>query len=98
MSLSRVVPPRHATAYQSRSGKTIYTHILSTEYAARVHDPHTYDIVSRDIVQRWTFPLVVDANIMPGSNYRLGRSCVYKVHPRPAAFSRALANSRHFAR
>ncbi|KAL1503158.1 hypothetical protein AB1Y20_011217 [Prymnesium parvum] len=59
-------------------GKTIYTHILSSEYAARVHDPHTYDMISRDIIQRWTFPIVPDANLLPGCNYHLGRSGVYK--------------------
>ena len=35
------------------------------EYAARVHDPHTYDVVSRDIIARWSFPLVPDANLFP---------------------------------
>ena len=37
-------------------GKTIYTHVLTSEYAARVHDAHTYDAVSRDIIQRWALP------------------------------------------
>ena len=32
-------------------GKTMYTHVLSSEYAARVHDPYTYGGVTRDIVQ-----------------------------------------------
>jgi len=59
-------------------GKTMYTHIIAGEYAARVHDPHTYDSVSRDILRRWTYPLVPDANLLPGSSYRCGRGCVYK--------------------
>ena len=59
-------------------GKTIYTHVLSTEYAARVHDPHTYDVVSRDLLQRWAFPLVPDANLLPGCSYRCTAHCVYQ--------------------
>jgi len=59
-------------------GKTIYTHVITNEYAARVHDAHTYDVISRDVLQRWTYPLVPDANLLPGSSYRCGRGCVYK--------------------
>lgn len=65
-------------------GKTIYTHILKgTEYAARVHDPHTYDVVSRDVIHRWAFPLVPDANLLPGTTYRYSGHCVYRVRPTP---------------
>ena len=59
-------------------GKTIYTHVLTDEYAARVHDAHTYDAVSRDIIQRWAFPLVPDANLLPDSSCSYGRGCIYK--------------------
>ena len=59
-------------------GKTIYTHVVSNEYAARVHDPHTYDAVSRDLITRWAFPLVPEANLLPGCSYSYGRGCVYK--------------------
>ena len=63
-------------------GKTMYTHVLSTdtasEYAARVHDPHTYDVVSRDIIQRWAYPLVPDANLLPDRSYRCYAHTVYK--------------------
>ena len=59
-------------------GKTIYTHVLAREYAARVHDPHTYDAVSRDIIQRWTYPLVPDSNLLPECTYRCNAHCVYK--------------------
>jgi hypothetical protein len=43
-----------------------------------VHDPHTYDVVSRDIMQRWTFPLVPDANLLPDCTYRCTAHCVYE--------------------
>lgn len=44
-------------------GKHIYTHILDNEYAARVVDPRTYHNICRDIVTRWVYPIVPDANI-----------------------------------
>ena len=58
-------------------GKTIYTHVVTSEYAARVHDPHTYDAVSRDVIQRWAYPFVPDANLTAGS-YRYCRGNVYQ--------------------
>jgi translation initiation factor eIF-2B subunit epsilon len=59
-------------------GKTMYTHVLSAEYAARVHDPHTYDVVSRDIIGRWAYPMVPDANLLPDCTYRCSGHMVYK--------------------
>lgn len=59
-------------------GKTIYTHVISTEYAMRVHDPHTYDVVSRDLIQRWAYPITVDANLLPGCTYRCNGHCIYE--------------------
>lgn len=43
-----------------------------------MHDPHTYDVVTRDLLQRWAFPLVPDANLLPGCNYRCTAHCVYE--------------------
>ncbi|KAI3638539.1 hypothetical protein MIR68_003037 [Amoeboaphelidium protococcarum] len=40
--------------------KTIYVHVVRDEYCARLRSTHTYDAVSRDIVERWTYPLTVD--------------------------------------
>ena len=34
------------------------------EYAARVRSSHLYDSVSRDIIARWTFPIVPDMNLL----------------------------------
>ena len=47
-----------------------YTHVLNSEYAVRVHDAYTYDAVSREIIGRWAYPFVPDANLLPGSTYR----------------------------
>ena len=69
-------------------GNRIHLHILQQgEYAARVHNLRGYDAVSRDVVQRWAYPLVPDTNVLrptprPGaratSAYRYGRGNVYR--------------------
>lgn len=42
---------------------------LQNEYAARVQDFRSYHSICRDIVTRWVYPLVPDAQLLPGSNY-----------------------------
>eukprot|EP00742_Colponemidia_sp_Colp-10_P005517 GILJ01005895.1.p1 GENE.GILJ01005895.1~~GILJ01005895.1.p1 ORF type:complete len:689 (-),score=134.44 GILJ01005895.1:248-2314(-) len=65
----------------------LYAHVIANEYAARVHDPRVYDRVSRDILQRWTFPLVPETNMLaqktssPGSgvtSFTYSRGNLYK--------------------
>ena len=46
---------------------------ITNGYAARVHTPHTYDIISSDIIRRWVYPLVPDNNFSLASNYSLVR-------------------------
>ncbi|THG95257.1 hypothetical protein EW145_g7991 [Phellinidium pouzarii] len=46
--------------------KNIYCHVITDGYAARVKDTRSYASVSKDILARWTFPLVPDDN-HPGS-------------------------------
>jgi translation initiation factor eIF-2B subunit epsilon len=50
-------------------GKHIYGYEIDTEYAARVHDPRTYHSISKDIVTRWTYPMVPDSQLIKGSEY-----------------------------
>ncbi|EOD10984.1 hypothetical protein EMIHUDRAFT_459808 [Emiliania huxleyi CCMP1516] len=59
-------------------GKTIYTHVITDAYATRVHDPRSFDGVSRDILRRWAYPHVPDSNGLPGAAYKCGRGGVYK--------------------
>ncbi|KAI5793221.1 nucleotide-diphospho-sugar transferase [Geopyxis carbonaria] len=59
-------------------GKTIHTHVVKDFYAARVRSLQTYDAVSRDIMARWTYPLVPDSNLGDGQNYTLFRGNIYK--------------------
>lgn len=43
-------------------GNKIYVHELERGYATQVLNLRTYDAVSRDIIERWTHPLVPDSN------------------------------------
>lgn len=41
-------------------GNTIQIHVVTDAYGRRVSNMHMYDVVSRDILNRWTFPYVPD--------------------------------------
>jgi translation initiation factor eIF-2B subunit epsilon len=49
--------------------KNIYCYIAKEGYAARVQDTRSYDAISKDILSRWTFPLVPDDNHPGGQAY-----------------------------
>ena len=60
------------------NGKTIHTHIVKDHHAARVRSLRAYHAVSRDVVSRWTYPLVPDSNLLRGHTYRFQRGNIYK--------------------
>jgi translation initiation factor eIF-2B subunit epsilon len=69
------------TLMERELGNTIHVHQLGGEYAARVHNLRTYDAVARDIIQRWVYPFVPDANWLPrggAPSYSYHRRNVYK--------------------
>jgi len=37
-----------------------------------------FNIYSKDVISRWTFPLTPDSNIQQGDNYRHSRNQIYK--------------------
>ncbi|KAG1803652.1 nucleotide-diphospho-sugar transferase [Suillus plorans] len=49
--------------------KSIYCYVAKEGYAARVRDTRSYDSISKDILSRWTFPLVPDDNHPGGHSY-----------------------------
>ncbi|KAG0229127.1 nucleotide-diphospho-sugar transferase [Mortierella sp. GBAus27b] len=59
-------------------GKTIHFHEVSDVYAARVRSTQMYDAISKDIISRWTFPMVPDSNLLAGDCYEYRRGLVYK--------------------
>ena len=56
----------------------IYGYVLRHEYAARVHDPRTYHSICRDIVSRWVYPLVPDAQLLRDSSYVHSKRYTYR--------------------
>lgn len=60
------------------NGKTIHTHIVSDDYAARVNDLHSYDSITKDMLSRWTYPLCPDSNLMPDQTYTMVKGNIYK--------------------
>ncbi|KAJ7530687.1 hypothetical protein O6H91_14G015100 [Diphasiastrum complanatum] len=60
-------------------GNKVYTYEIYRDYAARVDNLRAYDTISKDIIHRWTYPLVPD--IQFGGNRgasKLDRCNVYK--------------------
>ncbi|KIK59771.1 hypothetical protein GYMLUDRAFT_44223 [Collybiopsis luxurians FD-317 M1] len=57
--------------------KNIYCYVAKDGYAARVQDTKSYESVSKDILSRWTFPLVPDNNHPAGHLYEQRRGNKY---------------------
>lgn len=60
------------------NGKFIYTEIVDSGYAARASSLQMYDSITRDVLGRWTFPLVPDSNLVPGQSYTMQKAGVYR--------------------
>ncbi|KAL2924714.1 putative translation initiation factor eIF-2B subunit epsilon [Bienertia sinuspersici] len=58
-------------------GYKIYTHEIHSNYAAKVDNFRSYDTISKDIIQRWTYPLVPDIQSFGSSVMKLGRQGIY---------------------
>ncbi|VVA94850.1 unnamed protein product [Arabis nemorensis] len=50
---------------------------IHSSYAARVDNFRSYDTVSKDIIQRWTYPYVPDINFSGNRPLKLGRQGIY---------------------
>ncbi|KAH9484230.1 putative translation initiation factor eIF-2B subunit epsilon [Psilocybe cubensis] len=57
--------------------KNIYCYVAEEGYAARVQDTRSYASISKDILSRWTFPLVPDDNHPGGHIYEHTRGNRY---------------------
>lgn len=62
------------------NGKFIYTEVFEKGYAARASNLQMYDSITRDVLGRWTYPLVPDTNLVSGQSYTLqkGGVCLEK--------------------
>ncbi|KAL4565810.1 hypothetical protein LXL04_029916 [Taraxacum kok-saghyz] len=59
-------------------GYKIFTHEIHSSYAARIDNFRSYDSVSKDIIQRWTYPLVPDVQFSINNPTKLERHGIYR--------------------
>ncbi|KAM3070049.1 translation initiation factor eIF-2B epsilon subunit, GEF [Clarireedia jacksonii] len=60
------------------NGKTIHTEIVSDHYAARAFNLQAYEAITKDVLGRWTYPLVPDSNLVAGQSYKFQRGGLCK--------------------
>ena len=60
------------------NGKTIHTEVVEDHYAARVFNLQAYESVSKDVLGRWTYPLVPDSNLVAGQSFKFERGGLCK--------------------
>ena len=60
-------------------GNTIHLSTINDSYSARVLNMRMYEAVSKDIMDRWTYPMVPDYNILgePEEEYEYGHRNIY---------------------
>jgi translation initiation factor eIF-2B subunit epsilon len=73
-------------------GKTIYAHILDSNYAGRVQSIQTYDAISKDIISRYTYPITPDVNFLEDQTYHYQKGHIYKEDGVVLAQSCTIAN------
>nr|XP_043607455.1 translation initiation factor eIF-2B subunit epsilon [Erigeron canadensis] len=59
-------------------GYKIFTHEIHSHYAARIDNFRSYDSISKDIIQRWTYPLVPDVQFSTNTAAKLERNGIYR--------------------
>lgn len=60
------------------NGKTVHTHIVPDQYAARAKNSRMYHAISKDIIGRWTYPFCPDSNFMEDQSYHFAKACFLK--------------------
>ncbi|TFY52333.1 hypothetical protein EVJ58_g10077 [Rhodofomes roseus] len=68
--------------------KNVHCYIAKEGYAARVADTRSYDAISKDILSRWTYPLVPDNNHPGGHAYEHLRGNKYMAKDNTIIMSR----------
>ncbi|KAE9598104.1 hypothetical protein Lal_00003914 [Lupinus albus] len=59
-------------------GYKIFVHEIHSDYAARIDNFRSYDTVSKDIIHRWTYPLVPDVMNFGNTATKLERQGMYR--------------------
>lgn len=60
------------------NGKTIHTEVVEDHYAARAFNLQTYEAISKDVLSRYTYPLVPDSNLLSGQSYGFEKGGICK--------------------
>ncbi|KZT44053.1 nucleotide-diphospho-sugar transferase [Sistotremastrum suecicum HHB10207 ss-3] len=68
--------------------RNIHCYVVNDGYAARVKDTKSYAAISKDILSRWTFPLVPGANYPGETNYEHQRGNRYVPAERSTVLAR----------
>lgn len=85
----------HGVLTSDLLAKKIYCHVVQDGYAARVKDTKSYAAVSKDILARWTFPLVPDDNHPGGHAYEHLRGNKYIARDGTVQLSRSCTIGPH---
>ncbi|XP_050225237.1 uncharacterized protein LOC126674774 [Mercurialis annua] len=59
-------------------GYKIYTYEIHSSYAARIDNYRSYDTISKDIIQRWTYPFVPEVNFFGNCAMKVERGGMYR--------------------
>ncbi|XP_071692880.1 translation initiation factor eIF2B subunit epsilon-like [Rutidosis leptorrhynchoides] len=59
-------------------GYKIYTHEIHSEYAARIDNFRSYDSISKDIILRWTYPIVPSLLLSTNTFIEVDRNGIYR--------------------
>ncbi|KAF4980946.1 hypothetical protein FZEAL_3166 [Fusarium zealandicum] len=52
------------------NGKMIYAEVFEEGYAARASTLQMYESISRDVLDRWTYPFIPECNVVPKQTYQ----------------------------
>ncbi|EEF49732.1 eukaryotic translation initiation factor 2b, epsilon subunit, putative [Ricinus communis] len=59
-------------------GYKIFTYEIHSSYAARIDNYRSYDTISKDIIQRWTYPFVPEVNFFGNCATKVERGGMYR--------------------
>ncbi len=66
-------------------GNTMHVHEVESGFACQVRNLRSYDAISRAVLQRWSFPFLVDSGSLHGaepvSTYSFKRQNSYRCFP-----------------
>lgn len=60
-------------------GYRVFAHVQENRFSARISCPRSYDALCRDLIRRWTYPMVLESTIIfEWKSYQYSRKNIYK--------------------